>query len=191
MIHFTSRQIVSDLVQSCHQITLSHFKTYRINCHFYESFHFITIHSTCVVFLVVTAAHSRAWQTFVTSEFAVVSFPCSLDAVSREEIIPSLEVKKATTRQSLARSQFKVYAFGRTTFNKLAVNKSFATQISFFLSSMCVIVNVYEVSRFRNNNICKIWRKQQFYRNWLNSSFYPNCLHFPKPLQGIRLKIFI
>ena len=57
MIHFTSRQIVSDLVQSCHQITLSHFKTYRINCHFYESFHFITIHSTCVVFLVVTAAH--------------------------------------------------------------------------------------------------------------------------------------
>ena len=57
MIHFTSRQIVSDLVQSCHQITLSHFKTYRINCHFYESFHFMTIHSTCVVFLVVTAAH--------------------------------------------------------------------------------------------------------------------------------------
>ena len=57
MIHFTSRQIVSDLVQSCHQITLSHFKTHRINCHFYESFHFMTIHSTCVVFLVVTAAH--------------------------------------------------------------------------------------------------------------------------------------
>ena len=50
-------QIISDLVQSCHQITLSHFKTYRINCHFYESFHFMTIHSTCVVFLVVTAAH--------------------------------------------------------------------------------------------------------------------------------------
>ena len=57
MIHFTSRQIVSDLVQSCHQITLSHFKTHRINCHFYESFHFMTIHSKCVVFLVVTAAH--------------------------------------------------------------------------------------------------------------------------------------
>ena len=57
MIHFTSRQIVSDLVQSCHQITLSHFKTHRTNCHFYESFHFMTIHSTCVVFLVVTAAH--------------------------------------------------------------------------------------------------------------------------------------
>ena len=60
MIHFTSRQIVSDLVQSCHQITLSHLKTYRINCHFYESFHFMTIHSTCVVFLVVTAAHTNA-----------------------------------------------------------------------------------------------------------------------------------
>ena len=61
MIHFTSGQIVSDLVQSCHQITLSHFKTYRINCHFYESFHFMTIHSTCVVFLVVTAAHKNAF----------------------------------------------------------------------------------------------------------------------------------
>ena len=58
MIHFTLRQIISDLVQSCHQIALSHFKTYRINCHFYESFHFMTIHSTCVVFLVVTAAHT-------------------------------------------------------------------------------------------------------------------------------------
>ena len=60
MIHFTSRQIVSDLVQSFHQITLSHFKTYRINCHFCESFHFMTIHSTCVVFLVVTAAHTES-----------------------------------------------------------------------------------------------------------------------------------
>ena len=57
MIHFTLRQIISELVQPCHRITLSHFKTYRINCHFYESFHFMTIHSTCVVFLVVTAAH--------------------------------------------------------------------------------------------------------------------------------------
>ena len=71
MIHFTSRQIVSDLVQSCHQITLSHFKTYRINCHFYESFHFMTIHSTCVVFLVVTAAHSSA---FIEKEFIPVAF---------------------------------------------------------------------------------------------------------------------
>ena len=41
-----------------HQLTLSHFKTYRINCNFYESFHFMTINFTCVVFLVVTAAHS-------------------------------------------------------------------------------------------------------------------------------------
>ena len=74
MIHFTSRQIVSDLVQSCHQITLSHFKTYRINCHFYESFHFMTIHSTCVVFLVVTAAHIRiiefAASVYMPSEVA-------------------------------------------------------------------------------------------------------------------------
>ena len=62
MIHFTLRQIISDLVQSCHQITLSHFKTHRINCHFYESFRFMTIHSTCVVFLVVTAAHTLVDQ---------------------------------------------------------------------------------------------------------------------------------
>ena len=62
MIHLTLRQIISDLVQSCHQITLSHFKTYRINCHFYESFHFMTIHSTCVVFLVVTAAHTCSFN---------------------------------------------------------------------------------------------------------------------------------
>ena len=58
MIHFTLRQIISDLIQSCHKIALCHFKKYRINCHFYESFHFITIHFTCVVFLVVTAAHT-------------------------------------------------------------------------------------------------------------------------------------
>ena len=58
MTHFTLRQIISDLVQSRHRITLSHFKTYRINCHCYESFHFLTIHSTCVVFLVVTAARN-------------------------------------------------------------------------------------------------------------------------------------
>ena len=64
MIHFTLRQIISDLVQSCHQIALSHFKTYRINCHFYESFHFMTIHSTCVVFLVGTAAHSPECERF-------------------------------------------------------------------------------------------------------------------------------
>ena len=70
MIHFTSRQIVSDLVQSCHQITLSHFKTYRINCHFYESFHFMTIHSTCVVFLVVTAAHRKVVLTW--AQIAIV-----------------------------------------------------------------------------------------------------------------------
>ena len=62
MIHFTLRQIISDLVQSCHQIALSHFKTYRINCHFYESFHFMTIHSTCVVFLVITAAHRNSYR---------------------------------------------------------------------------------------------------------------------------------
>ena len=57
MIHFTLKQIISKLVQSCHRITLSHFKTYQINCHYNESFHIVTIHFTCVVFLVVTAAH--------------------------------------------------------------------------------------------------------------------------------------
>ena len=70
MIHFTLRQIISDLVQSCHQITLSHFKTHRINCHFYESFHFITIHSTCVVFLVVTAAHTLRKSEIVVDMLA-------------------------------------------------------------------------------------------------------------------------
>ena len=56
MMHFL-RQIISDLIQSCHNIALSHFKTYRINCHFYVIFFIITlynIHVTCVVFL---AAH--------------------------------------------------------------------------------------------------------------------------------------
>ena len=76
MIHFTSRQIVSDLVQSCHQITLSHFKTYRINCHFYESFHFMTIHSTCVVFLVVTAAHTMVISVRPLDEW---TFECPMD----------------------------------------------------------------------------------------------------------------
>ena len=87
MIHFTLRQIISDLVQSCHQITLSHFKTYRINCHFYESFHFMTIHSTCVVFLVVTAAHTRPncsdavyTSLQLSRAFANINFYCSFNA---------------------------------------------------------------------------------------------------------------
>ena len=74
MIHFTSRQIVSDLVQSCHQITLSHFKTYRINCHFYESFHFMTIHSTCVVFLVVTAVHTFILYGYRFKTYLICSY---------------------------------------------------------------------------------------------------------------------
>ena len=74
MIHFTLRQFISDLVQSCHQIMLSHFKTYRINCHFYESFHFMTIHSTCVVFLVVTAAHSKHICKYPRNSGCIYSF---------------------------------------------------------------------------------------------------------------------
>ena len=95
MIHFTSRQIVSDLVQSCHQITLSHFKTYRINCHFYESFHFMTIHSTCVVFLVVTAAHRNIFMgtnTFKHAEFKFEKFPQRRPAVFAQTTILSSQI---------------------------------------------------------------------------------------------------
>ena len=49
---------------------------------------------------------------FVASKFALISFPCAPDALSKN----NSEVKISYNPSSFARSSFIVYAFGRITF---------------------------------------------------------------------------